>query len=1041
SCTLDVLMHLPRSAFSERQLELLLWLLRMNGVNNLPSVRTTKSFQASLQKLCGIGTIKYSGALGHTYYANDLGALIGQEMSNPIVRQHLHFYPEDAGPKLEQAWHGRRWRHKLDPDLLTPMIRTGKGPSEKDFYIWEPTLLKDGRACMPIRWFIRAGRFHGDAYRLEVSRDGKGWVVRDWDRLVISESDLALSLPDFRASYLWRALPSPDAIQGHLGSHLSDSRIEVWSRPSENRWRTLAKGRRVLSFMIWLYCDDTSGNVSKRWNKHNSFLFTAAGLPADLVQHDFHVHFLSTSNIAPPLEMLGGIVEQIDKLQDQGTWVYDIKDNDLALVFPTVLAMLGDNPMQSEFACHRGLMAKLFCRICKVSKGVNDYDEESGDEGNAGAADDDASSVGSKQGGKKKKKALETLEEMKDRVLRFLRIGERRTTQNTKDVLNQILNHSLRVGGKAAAKTEKTRHGVKDSFQDVFLERLYSAQQGKRGANAEASLDTAIAQLPEQTESPVWQLQGFDPHSDTPIEILHVILLGFVKYFWRDAVSRLSPVQKAILETRLSSFDVAGLSIPRLSGKTLVQYAKSLTGRDFRAISQVAPFVLTDLGLPEECLASWRALSALVPLVWQPAISNKQEYITDLRAAIDRLLISTACWTPRWFNKPKFHLILHLPDHILDFGPAGIFATEAFESFNAVIRSKSVHSNRQAPSRDIARAFAQESRVRHLMSGGAFPVDISTIEDGYRPGEPTLRKCVPGVDGSTLEDIDVVFRTPGRLALELHHEPIISSYIGFMKKPIPTHGKAGLPLPYSPNLVPSTLTFRTVSDMTLRSGDTCAEGDWVLATTNSHDHTVGQVEEILRVKGSQNDTVDIADMVILRLPTLVDTSPNYYMPRFKKTPDSPLRIFSPGEITCVVNMQHHCLGNACDCSANEGVYQERERVIGQTRPKVKHRNPGDLVLNMAQMRNAAHIQPHRKVPELLDRGAAVTEGCIKAIKAERLRRAAASAAATEVAPTLDPGSPPSRTPPPVVYGGESSISLRLPRRLHELQNEATSSGG
>lgn len=220
SCTLDVLMHLPRSAFSERQLELLLWLLRMNGVNNLPSVRTTKSFQASLQKLCGIGTIKYSGALGHTYYANDLGALIGQEMSNPIVRQHLHFYPEDAGPKLEQAWHGRRWRHKLDPDLLTPMIRTGKGPSEKDFYIWEPTLLKDGRACMPIRWFIRAGRFHGDAYRLEVSRDGKGWVVRDWDRLVISESDLALSLPDFRASYLWRALPSPDAIQGHLGSHL-----------------------------------------------------------------------------------------------------------------------------------------------------------------------------------------------------------------------------------------------------------------------------------------------------------------------------------------------------------------------------------------------------------------------------------------------------------------------------------------------------------------------------------------------------------------------------------------------------------------------------------------------------------------------------------------------------------------------------------------------------------------------------------------------------------------------------------------------------
>jgi hypothetical protein len=47
-----------------------------------------------------------------------------------------------------------------------------------------------------------------------------------------------------------------------------------------------------------------------------------------------------------------------------------------------------------------------------------------------------------------------------------------------------------------------------------------------------------------------------------------------------------------------------------------------------------------------------------------------------------------------------------------------LFATEAFESFNAVIRAKSVHSNRLAPSRDIAIAFAHNNRVRHLLSGG-----------------------------------------------------------------------------------------------------------------------------------------------------------------------------------------------------------------------------------------------------------------------------------------------------------------------------------
>jgi hypothetical protein len=79
-----------------------------------------------------------------------------------------------------------------------------------------------------------------------------------------------------------------------------------------NRYHELAKGHRVVSFMIWLYCDDTSGNVSKKWNKHNSFLFTAAGLPWSMAQQESNVHFLSTSNIAPPLEMLDGIVLQLE---------------------------------------------------------------------------------------------------------------------------------------------------------------------------------------------------------------------------------------------------------------------------------------------------------------------------------------------------------------------------------------------------------------------------------------------------------------------------------------------------------------------------------------------------------------------------------------------------------------------------------------------------------------------------------------------------------------------------------------------------------
>lgn len=78
TCTLDVLMHLPRSVFSQKQLDLFLWLLRVNGVSDVPSVKTMKSLNEALQKMCGIDTLCYDGALGHRYYVNSLAQIIAQ---------------------------------------------------------------------------------------------------------------------------------------------------------------------------------------------------------------------------------------------------------------------------------------------------------------------------------------------------------------------------------------------------------------------------------------------------------------------------------------------------------------------------------------------------------------------------------------------------------------------------------------------------------------------------------------------------------------------------------------------------------------------------------------------------------------------------------------------------------------------------------------------------------------------------------------------------------------------------------------------------
>lgn len=95
----------------------------------------------------------------------------------------------------------------------------------------------------------------------------------------------------------------------------NDSALSPWTYTDPqigNIWRVRAQSHHVVSLPLWLYCNDTSGNMSKKWNKHNSWLFMLAGLPRALAHQEANVHFLTTSNTAPPLEMLHGIVSQLE---------------------------------------------------------------------------------------------------------------------------------------------------------------------------------------------------------------------------------------------------------------------------------------------------------------------------------------------------------------------------------------------------------------------------------------------------------------------------------------------------------------------------------------------------------------------------------------------------------------------------------------------------------------------------------------------------------------------------------------------------------
>ncbi|KAJ6570349.1 hypothetical protein B0H10DRAFT_2168799 [Mycena sp. CBHHK59/15] len=367
--------------------------------------------------------------------------------------------------------------------------------------------------------------------------------------------------------------------------------------------------------------------------------------------------------------------------------------------------------------------------------------------------------------------------------------GLPRFAAQTKATLEEQIRLAM-YGVEAPISRLQTATGVKDKVTqhwiDILLEkaRQMKADSPWRSADSIAKeLKAWLEEQPGDKVNPLLDIAGLDPNRDTPVELLHTILLGIIK-------------AADLFVVRLQSTDIDGLTIPPIRAPYMMQYRNGLIGKHFKTLMQTMVFHVHDLVSPE-IFTLIKAVSALGAVLWVHEIDDMAQYTADLIILIGNVLDAFGDYDPaKILLKIKLHLLPHIVEDAVRFGPPIRNSTEVFECFNAIFRLCSVLSNHQAPSRDIAFKFASMDRVKHILSGGF-----------WKQGDEWV--CA----GSNVRSV-------------LKTMPIIQRHLGWVppRKLVP-----GDPVVF--NSVP----WRSAISVVAQSGDSCCKGSWVFARDSNQD--------------------------------------------------------------------------------------------------------------------------------------------------------------------------------------------------------------